>query len=903
MRHTKARGLRAWVRWSLGWGLAFVALAAAAAPLPAVKTAAAPAWVTAVPVPSTDSKPNDQAHGGAVRYLLVDDQFRFDGAQRSEYRRVVSQALGPQGVEQIGNLKFDFDPEYQTLTLHHLLVRRGDRVVSHLGRARIKVLQREGGLDELLFDGQLTASVVLDDIREGDVVDYAFSRDGVNPVFGGRHFGALDMQWGVPVLERHARVLWPRGRPLFWRGLRGAKVPLGNTIGDMTVYTVSQRNLPALMVDSDTPNWHDPFPRLQFSEFPDWAAVAAWAQPLYAVPSSPGPLLQAEIQRLRRQGETAEQRLRLALRFVQDEIRYLGFEIGVNSHRPHDPESVLRRRFGDCKDKTLLALALLRGLGIDARAALVHSNWRQGIGPLHPSPGVFNHVLLQARLGDRVLWLDPTRTGQGGDKVDDWVQVDLGLALVVDPDTRGLAPMAGPAARTHTREIQAVLDLRAGRTQPPTLTLTTVARGASAESLRGTLASTGRAKLRKQYEAFYARSYPGLVSAGELEVKDERGANRLTVVERYRIPGYWKLNEQQTSFIGDVEVPDLDEQTRAPSSVTRRAPLAMGSRVDIKVKTEVQLPPGWTFKPEDHEVQSDAFHWKRQIRFERDTLTLQDHLRTQADEVPADQVARHAEQLAQVRRQSSYGLYDTEGAPVAAEAASEASSSPAQPAQPPREADNGPHWVPAVAVTLALVAIAWAWPRLWRWNPTPWPVQRADAPFGLGGWLGWATLALTLGVGMTLYSLWGLAGTFTHAEWVSWGPLEAAGEVGAGLRPYLLFELVAQVLLTGALGLSVALVLRRRSAAVPVVIATLLGAAAITLFGRMAMLFFPLLAEAESSKDAYQAWRAVVVNLLWAAYFWRSDRVRATLVRRHETEAAAPSSPPPAEAALVQAGG
>jgi len=853
----------------------------------------APAWVQSVPVPPSRTAP-EPGGSGDVRYLLVDDQLRFEGAQRTEYRRVVSQALGPQGIEQIGNLKFEFDPEYQSLTLHHLTVRRGERVVSQLESARVKVLQREDGLDALMFDGRLTASVVLDDIREGDVVDYAFSRQGANPVFGGRHLGALDMQWGVPVAHRHARLIWPAGRPLHWQRLRGAATPSVSTQGSETVYAWSLRDVPALITEADTPAWHDPFPWVQYSEFADWAAVVAWALPLYEPPAPPGPLLQQELARLRRAGDTPAQRLQATLRFVQDEVRYLGFEIGANSHRPHDPDWVLRRRFGDCKDKTLLALSLLRGLGFEAHAALVHTSWRQGVGSTQASPGVFNHVLLRVRLDGETYWLDPTRTGQGGSRPADWVQADHGLALPIDPAARGLVPMAGPAARTLSREVHAVLDLRGGRDRDAKLTVTTLATGAAAEQLRSAVVSTGRAKLEKQYESFYARSYPGLALDGALKVQDDRASNRLTLVERYRIPRYWRLNEAKGRFDGQVEVPDLDEQTRGPSTAARRDPLGLGTRLKLQLHTEVKLPPGWRIPAEDHEVKGDAFRWTRSVRHADDTLSLKDDFLSTADEVPVHRVAAHAEQLQQVRKQSGMALYDNEGAPPPKEtAAAEGASAVAPPAPEPetRPGDDGPHWVPAVLVTLTLGIAAWGTAWVWRWDPAPRTLDAVSAPVGLGGWLLLALLMLVASALRHLHALWDGRSAYTHAAWENLWAQHASETLSPWLLPFLALSLVAVLGLVLALTLSAALVLRRRSAAVPVAIATLLGVAGLGLAERAATATIPLLQAAETSTEAWQAWRGIGVALLWAAYFARSQRVRATLVRRHRPPAAAPDDP------------
>ncbi len=884
--------------WALG-----LAQAAPATPNATVQRGPAPGWVQALPLPAAQASHDGS---GDVRYLLVDDQLRFDGAQRTEYSRVVSQALGPQGIEQIGNLKFEFDPEYQRLTLHHLNVRRGDRVVSQLDAARLKVLHREDGMDALLFDGRLTASVVLDDIREGDVVDYAFSREGVNPVFGGRHLGALDLQWGVPVAHRHARVVWPAGRPLHWKRFRGAVAPSVSTEGGHTVYRWSLRNVPALISEADTPSWHDPYPWVQYSEFADWAAVVAWAQPLYEPPATPGPLLQQELARLRRTGSQPAQRLQAALRFVQDEVRYLGFEIGANSHKPHDPEWVLRRRFGDCKDKTLLALALLRGLGIEAHAALVHTSWRQGIGQTQASPGVFNHVLLRVRLDGATYWLDPTRTGQGGNAPADWVQADHGLALPIDPSTSTLVPMAGPGARTQVRQVHALLDLRGGRQQDVRLTVTTRAQGAAAETLRSAVVATGKAKLQKQYESYYARSYPGLALDGELGVQDDRGSNRITLVERYRIPQYWRLNEAKGRFDGQVEVPDLDEQTRGPSTAARRDPLGLGTRLDLRLNTEVKLPPGWRIPDEDHEVKGDAFRWTRTVRHAADTLTLNDHYLSTADELPAERVAAHAEQLQQVRQRSGMSLYDTEGAPAPTEAAASAASEAAAASETaPRAGDEGPHWMPAVLVTLSVVAAAWGVRRVGRWDPPPRPVRSASAPVGVLGWLFVAVLALVIAALRTVHSLWEAAGAYTHATWQGLLTQQAAGVLDPGFLPYLVLTLVGLVLLPVALGTAAVLVVRRRSAGAPVAIGALLGLAAMGLLERAACFFIPLLSAAETSADVREGWRGLVVALLWAAYFHRSERVRATLVRRRTppTPLATPTEPEPGSDAPQPAAG
>jgi len=59
-------------------------------------------------------------------------------------------------------------------------------------------------------------------VRVGDVIDYAYSRKGMNPVFGGRFTGTVPVQLSEPADRLITRVLWPRQRRL--RGLERSDV-------------------------------------------------------------------------------------------------------------------------------------------------------------------------------------------------------------------------------------------------------------------------------------------------------------------------------------------------------------------------------------------------------------------------------------------------------------------------------------------------------------------------------------------------------------------------------------------------------------------------------------------------------------------------------------------------------
>jgi transglutaminase-like putative cysteine protease len=101
----------------------------------------------------------------------------------------------------------------------------------------------------------------------------------------------------------------------------------------------------------------------------------------------------------------------MALRLVQDQIRYVFLGMNLGGYTPASAETTWARRFGDCKGKTALLVALLRELGIDAEPALVSTTAGDGLDQRLPTLQLFDHVIVRARIDKTIYWLDGARQG------------------------------------------------------------------------------------------------------------------------------------------------------------------------------------------------------------------------------------------------------------------------------------------------------------------------------------------------------------------------------------------------------------------------------------------------------------------------------------------------------------
>ncbi|HEY6544874.1 MAG TPA: DUF3857 domain-containing protein, partial [Dokdonella sp.] len=654
----------------------------------------APAWVDA-PDWDPSQPPEGQIRNGAW-YLLSDHQVRLSEQTRESYRAFAIMAVNASGVDVAANIQIVFDPSYQSLTLHGVDVIRGGERMPRLAQSSVQVLQREPGLEYRIFDGSQTLSVTLEDVRVGDVVEYAYTQTGSNPVFGGREFGRFQLQFNEPARHLRARLSVAASRTisiLDGNAAPEARISEGAGFRD---YRWSVANATAHAVEAGSPGWYDPYPYVSWSEFHDWAAVVRWAEPLYRLPARLPPELRAEIASIARVGDPGARALE-ALRFVQREIRYLGVEIGPGSHAPNQPSLVFQRRFGDCKDKALLLLAMLRELGIEARAALVNTAGWPVEQVRQPHPGAFDHVIVRATIDGKDYWLDPTRSPQKGD-LDHVFQPDFGQALVVDRSVDSPSSMRNASADQNRRHVRAVLDARGGFTGPVRYTVTTTAEGGAAEGMRNAFAVANIDQLQQDYVNFYARYFPGIAVASAMRVGGEDADNRVVVDEHYLIRDLPRWDASGFRFEAAVDVPDLAELLADPAPAIRRAPLSRAFPYEFEQVTEILLPDPWPFTPGTVEVEDAAFSYSRQISGEGARIVLHDRYRAKTPVVAAADMTGYIANLARARDATAYGLQwsDAANAPAGA---------------------DGPNW-PLVGAS-ALFFAGWIYLalRVWRWDP------------------------------------------------------------------------------------------------------------------------------------------------------------------------------------------
>ena len=553
-----------------------------------VRGAPLPAWADLLPLPPAP----------AVRRALMvrmEDTHLLVAETPVQLINVAQQANDAGALGQIGQVAMQFIPQYQRLLLHKVAILRGDQTIDHTATAPVRFLQREAGLEQGIYSGVITASLLLPDVRVGDTLLFQYSIEGANPIFGGRYLQGAQWQRPLPVQVRRVTLNVPESRTIRWKwigdGAPSALVPEVTIANGMRRMRFEERDVAGVEVEPMTPRDAYPLRWLQFSEFADWAEVARWADGLFPADAPLPPELTPLLQRLQRLPSRAEQASQ-ALQWVQSEIRYYSVSLGESSHRPHTPAEVLRNRYGDCKDKSFLLMRILQSLGIPARAVLASLGAPQGPGKLLASPQGFDHAVVQTRIDGRDFYLDATRLGQRGPLDRMGQGLEEARVLVVDPqETKALSIVRSPNRREIFRnELSEKFRLDAFGEDGE---LATQQRwvGLNAETLRLTVARFDTPRLQRTVLATLEHRYPGITLVGAPELTDEVDQNRITLHARFKVPKLATAAPADGSWAMRFVPANMQGALGTPPSTTRTFALALPSfPVTVVYDVELQWP-------------------------------------------------------------------------------------------------------------------------------------------------------------------------------------------------------------------------------------------------------------------------------------------------------------------------
>jgi tetratricopeptide (TPR) repeat protein/transglutaminase-like putative cysteine protease len=386
--------------------------------------------------------------GVNVTELCEDEHYTFDDAGRQvRVGHTIYKVLTQKGAEGWDSLSVGWEPWHEARPVIRARVIAPDFTVHTLDPNTITEAPARGGDYKTYSDGK-RLHAPLPAIAPGVVVEEEYTETETEPLFRAGRVGRVVLgQEDVPVA--HSQVVFdaPAALPLRTnllllpgikpeRAEAGGRVTLTFDVGPLDAIDAREPYLPPEVVR---------FPIIEYSTGASWQSIATEYGKIVDDRAN-SPAVEAVVTPLIAQKKSIAEKEAVILDYLDREVRYTGIEFGEAAIVPHDPAETLAKKYGDCKDKATLLVAMLRAAGIPAYVALLDVDARMDVPVELPGMGMFDHAIVYVP-GKNPLWIDAT------DRYAQLGQLPMGdqgrLSLVTSEATTALVKIPEASSREN----------------------------------------------------------------------------------------------------------------------------------------------------------------------------------------------------------------------------------------------------------------------------------------------------------------------------------------------------------------------------------------------------------------------------------------------------------------------
>lgn len=434
-----------------------------------VRRGPAPGWVAAsapLPVPEDVS--------GPVFIRRQDFEVHLGDKTQSQYLGYRIKLLQSAALE-LGNIAIAWNPAAGPPVVHEIKLFREGQAIDVLKDATFEILRREDQLEAARLDGILTAVLRVPDLRVGDELEVDFTTFGSDATLGDRQSGLLLLTPNPAPGRYRLGLSWEEGHKPNLKVTADMKAGMQES-GARVDFRFD--NPPALSPPKDAPARYQWQRAIEYSDFEDWPALSRHFAPLFAKAAAlpPDSAIRREASRIGAAHAGSLDRASAALKLVQQDVRYIYVGLNAGNLTPASADETWQRRYGDCKAKTALLLALFSQLGVEAEAVLVNSGGADdGFDQRLPIPQLFDHVLVRAHIDGKTYWMDGTLPAVASPS--ERPVFPLNWVLPITSRGSRLEKLAWQPASSPDEISLLEIDARAGFDQPARVVSTQIVRG------------------------------------------------------------------------------------------------------------------------------------------------------------------------------------------------------------------------------------------------------------------------------------------------------------------------------------------------------------------------------------------------------------------------------------------
>ncbi|GGY61971.1 hypothetical protein GCM10011613_01780 [Cellvibrio zantedeschiae] len=384
-----------------------------------------------------------------------------------------------EAVRDYSQISISFNSFYEDINLEFANVRTPE---GDMDSIKPDATQIQSPSDENFYQDRKDLLFSLPNVRKGSVIEFQYRYTDTKKIVPNQWFDSFSMNWwegraagqgsrSDAISNTELSITAPKNVVLFSNDLNNIGINYSRQEkGNQQILSWKGKNLPKIVLQDSMPRDDRRSTQLRASTMGSWQDIAKWANQLSAPHVVTDANLEKLIADLSKKATTPDAKVKAVYQTLQEKVRYVFAHVGRGGYEPHNAFEVLTNGYGDCKDQTILAVTMLRKLGIKADPALVITRSR-GIPDMKITSVSFDHMIVHipAQAGLEEIWMDTS--GDKGLFPGFSVGLEGQPSLIVNDATENIVTIPALTNDKHFAHLDLVFDKFEGKNTEGSFTL------------------------------------------------------------------------------------------------------------------------------------------------------------------------------------------------------------------------------------------------------------------------------------------------------------------------------------------------------------------------------------------------------------------------------------------------
>ena len=356
--------------------------------------------------------PEKYPQAGAL-ILYCDEKIEVSPENTQDtYVHYIVKILNERGKEGFSETHIDYDSTFERVELEYARTIRPDGSVVEVGSRHIRDVSKY--LNFPLYSNARIFIISFPEIAEGAVIEYKLKIRRSQLVNKKDFVLIYPLQASEPIISANLTIDLPKERVLQIKKLNeglntfGADLtPKTEEIGGRTIYRWQFKDIPQIIPETNMPEVVEINPAILISTFSSWQEVYGWWWALAKDKIKADTAIKEKVEELLEGLKTDEDKVRAIYNFCAQKIRYVAVEYGQAGYKPHPASDIFKNKYGDCKDKAILLVTMLKEAGFMGYPVLISTQDYYDLNPDFPAI-IFNHCIAAIQSADKTIFMDTT---------------------------------------------------------------------------------------------------------------------------------------------------------------------------------------------------------------------------------------------------------------------------------------------------------------------------------------------------------------------------------------------------------------------------------------------------------------------------------------------------------------